>query len=401
MTTQEKKSSTTAGEEQPLPNDRTVVLLKAPTIMNDESVKERLEDFWSATFRRPYHPRLWTSRELDVQEQASRLYDEGKPLWTREMLLDAEKQAASYPLEVIIHGIDGVERTAATRYPGQIKPKKFVVGFHGYRSLIKPYATWAPTFAFETYHFLGYGSCNQDCEKEGSPEFVQRLSNAFRCRTKEFEQSKMYEFLKQFVAETTVLEKVDKMICFGLGDLDMEMDDTPDASEEFFCRLDQHIFARSLVLLIEEKHKRQVRLFAQDPLYLDIDKTVLGENGFEVVGDYGAAGFTLIDDKSIVYSNTPNFPMREILAELPRPVIYIGEPSQKTPEENQYETYETVKAVITSPDGAVYGCDDPMLDPATPRTRMMAKEYTVHEIPRPKWPGLLGGSIRGAIMVRK
>ncbi|KAI1483121.1 hypothetical protein F4774DRAFT_427543 [Daldinia eschscholtzii] len=61
--------------------------------------------------------------------------------------------------------------------------------------------------------------------------------------------------------------------------------------------------------------------FAQDPAYLPRDKAVLAELGITVLEDPWA--FLEVDDTSLVVSVDPNIPVRQIIADIARPVAII------------------------------------------------------------------------------
>ncbi|KAI1866034.1 uncharacterized protein JN550_008012 [Neoarthrinium moseri] len=67
-----------------------------------------------------------------------------------------------------------------------------------------------------------------------------------------------------------------------------------------------------------------VRLLTQDPAYVGETESILHDTGlFEVVGTYGAGGFAELDDESVVFSPFVNAPVRQITADIARPVAVI------------------------------------------------------------------------------
>lgn len=65
----------------------------------------------------------------------------------------------------------------------------------------------------------------------------------------------------------------------------------------------------------------EIKLFAQDPMYTDVDNAVLKENGISVLEDPKA--FLEVDDSSVVLSFSPNIPVRQIIADLARPAVLL------------------------------------------------------------------------------
>jgi hypothetical protein len=64
-----------------------------------------------------------------------------------------------------------------------------------------------------------------------------------------------------------------------------------------------------------------IECFAQDPAYTTLDKRILKEAGFAVVDDPGA--FLEVHERSVVISVNSNIPVRQIVADLPRPSMVI------------------------------------------------------------------------------
>ena len=69
-----------------------------------------------------------------------------------------------------------------------------------------------------------------------------------------------------------------------------------------------------------------VRLIAQDPFYSPQANQILGDAGFEVVGEFGARAFAEVDDNSIVFTAYINAPATQIVADLARPAAIICAP---------------------------------------------------------------------------
>ncbi|GAP83679.1 hypothetical protein SAMD00023353_0500710 [Rosellinia necatrix] len=77
-------------------------------------------------------------------------------------------------------------------------------------------------------------------------------------------------------------------------------------------------------------HRRRVRIpvLAQEPAYTDVCRGVLADFGIDVVGGFGAKGFALVDDASVVLAHHPSFPLREIIADLARPALISMRPHE-------------------------------------------------------------------------
>ncbi|KAI1141730.1 hypothetical protein F5Y05DRAFT_271820 [Hypoxylon sp. FL0543] len=122
----------------------------------------------------------------------------------------------------------------------------------------------------------------------------------------------------------------------------------------------QHLFGLTAANAIRAATGEDVELFAQDPSHSRTTKELLEKAGFSIVGDYGAGGLSKIDDNSLVFACCPAFPIRQLVADLARPAIIIG---------NEYDHRHSGK--LSYPFA---------FDTISPRTVEMFKEYTVHDI---------------------
>lgn len=65
-------------------------------------------------------------------------------------------------------------------------------------------------------------------------------------------------------------------------------------------------------------------LLAQDPDYTEVAEEILTKIGFKIVGHHGAGGFAEIDEESIIISPFAAAPIKQIIADLARPVLIIS-----------------------------------------------------------------------------
>ncbi|KAJ5931863.1 hypothetical protein N7516_006352 [Penicillium verrucosum] len=99
-------------------------------------------------------------------------------------------------------------------------------------------------------------------------------------------------------------------------------------------------------------------LLAQDPDYTEVAETILTKKGFKVVGPHGAGGFAEIEDESIVISPFAAAPVKQIIADLARPVLIIS---------TGFDVFN--------------GNEKPLADAESPRTRQMWLDYDVFSLP--------------------
>ena len=136
-------------------------------------------------------------------------------------------------------------------------------------------------------------------------------------------------------------KRVTKIVCFGLGDLNIKPKDwwrmreeemPPDQRVLESSLIDAPLIHHAMALTIADIVRSSadpgspgVRILSQDPGYVDQTKDLL-ETGIEVVGAGGAGGFAEVDDESVVLSAFPSVPIQQIIADLARPVaiVYAG-----------------------------------------------------------------------------
>ncbi|KAL3474629.1 hypothetical protein BJX99DRAFT_260229 [Aspergillus californicus] len=85
----------------------------------------------------------------------------------------------------------------------------------------------------------------------------------------------------------------------------------------------QNALLVTLKKALQESHlgTDDVPCYAQDPAYSKTDDAVLAKSGVEVVED--PEGFLQIDDNSLVFSCSPNICVKQIVAEIARPLVLI------------------------------------------------------------------------------
>ncbi|KAI1817646.1 hypothetical protein GGS20DRAFT_508461 [Poronia punctata] len=136
--------------------------------------------------------------------------------------------------------------------------------------------------------------------------------------------------LRIFVREHLADRAINKVIGFGLGTVsylpfyhapNTDYPYAETAPEEPHFR--QHVAAMILAEELSAVSNTPVELFLQDPEYKKVDTEVLTNYGFCLVGPAGARGFALIDERSLVLSSCPGFPLRQVLADMPRPAAVV------------------------------------------------------------------------------
>ncbi|KAI1208189.1 uncharacterized protein F4807DRAFT_461915 [Annulohypoxylon truncatum] len=172
--------------------------------------------------------------------------------------------------------------------------------------------------------------------------------------------------LEDKLATFNASKRITKVLCFGLGDITplsrhdarAEFDEEV-ALQDLNASLNQHAVALTIAAAFRAKTPNNMEIFAQDPAYSQASKTLLESLGVRVVGEHGAGGFSKIDQESVVFFCYPAAPVRQIIADLGRPALIIGNGDSLVLNENQSLPFP--------------------FDAESPRTREMWREYTRHE----------------------
>lgn len=130
------------------------------------------------------------------------------------------------------------------------------------------------------------------------------------------------------------MRNITKVICFGLGELARSLPGAktsvePEGNEimpeivEVSPAMIQHAVALTIAEEVRFSTNPGVRLLAQDPDYSDDTEELLQSNGFEIVGHFGGGGFAEVDDESLVFSAWVTAPVKQIIADIARPAVFI------------------------------------------------------------------------------
>ncbi|KAI0536206.1 hypothetical protein GGR58DRAFT_503512 [Xylaria digitata] len=324
-------------------------------------------------------------------QRAADLYESGVKLWRKEDLADIEKQLAqSYTAEKFtVHRIDGSIVHIKNPMFGVQRPIwKPYVKFQEFWRLARS----APDVPPEMYHCTYLVDWKNQTVRnyEGPIENVQSL---FEAGQQQWDASATCETLisqfRKLLGEDGNAKKVTKIVCFGLGDMNfkppdwwrIENDSKPEDEREPETSVVEGAFIHHAIALTMADITRScaqtgdmgVRLLTQDPGYSDETKDMLRKIGFEVVGEHGAGGFAELDDKSTVISAFAAAPVKQIVADLARPVAII--------------CAERTGA------GVFNKLNKPYADPESPRTRQMWKGYESWKFPVPSEGLRLEGSL--------
>lgn len=130
--------------------------------------------------------------------------------------------------------------------------------------------------------------------------------------------------LEETLSKAALPRRIDKIIGFGLGEMSSITGPCglPEEGRGRTCM--QHALVLSLARLLETRTGVKVECLVQDPGYTSRCKEALAAKGIKVAEP--ETGFLLVDDATLVFSVSPNVPVRQIIADLARPAAMIWHP---------------------------------------------------------------------------
>ncbi|KAI1099979.1 hypothetical protein F4804DRAFT_63576 [Jackrogersella minutella] len=196
-------------------------------------------------------------------------------------------------------------------------------------------------------HSFPYYSYFVEWENQTFLDFISseysNLEVQFEKAIRQWIHSQTFHWLKQSLSKWKGPRKIKKLVCFGLGNLAprsrsdcrtlYDPEETLQSQKDY---LTQHAAALTIAEVFRSTTADDVEVFAQDPSYSQTSKAFLEDTGVIVVGEHGAGGFNEIDDDSAVFFRYPTAPVKQIIADIARPAIIIGNADVHILNENQY-----------------------------------------------------------------
>lgn len=146
-----------------------------------------------------------------------------------------------------------------------------------------------------------------------------------------WQNSKTCKQLIALVQDVLGTNTVKKVLCFGLGDFCRTApewlkdkhdfwDENSEVKNVMGCMI-QHSMALTIAQLY--RGNEPLPLLAQDPEYTEVAEDILTKKGVKIVGTHGAGGFAEIDEDSIIISPFAAAPVKQIIADIARPLLII------------------------------------------------------------------------------
>ncbi|KAI0449172.1 hypothetical protein F5B21DRAFT_520590 [Xylaria acuta] len=238
-----------------------------------------------------------------------------KPFYTRELLIEIEAALAGDEEFIELKNADG--KTFRSKNPhrgvgtGDLAPgskqRRNIVAFQDERNLKRLEAQGKADQFFPVY--------NASTLFQGATRTEEETRATLAEVTRAFEASAEATAITDLIRTHLKGRAVNKVIAFGLGRI---ANVRPGPPQTFY----EHAAAKVVWKAVQEVSSApKVAVLVQEPLYTDVCKKVLRESGFEIIEGFGAKGFSLVGDDTVVLGHHPSFPLREIIADLARPAL--------------------------------------------------------------------------------
>lgn len=145
----------------------------------------------------------------------------------------------------------------------------------------------------------------------------------FQTQLQVWKASEPCKRLRSALLSKGCITNIRKVVGFALGSI--ASNDRPDL---FTSPSTASAFQHSLILTLrdalcerEGERREDILCYVQDPMYTDIDKSILESSGIDILDDPEA--FLQVDDAAIVVSCASNVPVKQIVSDLARPAVMI------------------------------------------------------------------------------
>jgi hypothetical protein len=144
-----------------------------------------------------------------------------------------------------------------------------------------------------------------------------KVAEIFQKHFQDWRETEVAKKLVHFLNAHAATRQITKIVGLALGAISYHYDKHPR------CYIQHALLLTLREWLVDRGKTEDAVCYAQDPGYRSVDREVLKEHGIEVIDDPRA--WLEIDDESIVFSVSPNVPVKEIVADIARPAIVIWE----------------------------------------------------------------------------
>ncbi|ODM24318.1 hypothetical protein SI65_01974 [Aspergillus cristatus] len=281
-------------------------------------------------------------------------YEAGIPLFTREVLEDINRQLEEGRNSVTIKDYYGRECNYTLK-----KSKSAAVSI-GYRS-IDALTQLMPSDPGSKHNErpVTIASTSYGTQKHAT---VEQIRTAFEHEQTAWKESKACQNLTEQIKSLTA-DGITKIVGFGLGAVAYQVEDV---GRETRRALAQHAAMLTIAEGLEQKGKHEVKCYSQDPVNEGAGNEFLKTIGITPLDN--PKGFLAVDGEMlVVMSISPNIPVRQVVADISRPVAMLVNTIEEKPKrEWKWMTMEDGHFTCLSPYST---------DPVSSRVLRMAEDY--------------------------
>ncbi|KAM3503696.1 hypothetical protein MY11210_008619 [Beauveria gryllotalpidicola] len=296
----------------------------------------------SCQLEEEYKDEPWMLDEVAAKKELARdyiaAYEAGKLFYARDMVASLDRQIDALKLaendnggNVTLEDVIGREGSWPLAYPFSSdkcsSSKVYSIRWSTHQNMTHMSAKFPKTMLdIETPVSLAYSDPATPC---GWP--LADLEAAFRTHQASWLQSAACQSLTSILTTSAAALRtpIRKIVCFGLGRLD---DWEKTTREELLVSVRRSAFQHAAALTMAAALTttttttmaaagETVRCYAQDPAYAAEEKKLLAALGFTVLED--PKGFLEVDEATLVFSVTPNIPVRQVVADMGWPAAMV------------------------------------------------------------------------------
>lgn len=178
-------------------------------------------------------------------------------------------------------------------------------------------------------HVVPRYTANGECCQWPAKASSEEISKHFWTAAEEWEKNKQSRALRSLLESVTIGHQVTKIIAFACGS--MLCSEVRQNSRSAY----QHALILTLRDIFSKRQdpSTKIECFAQDPCYTEIDRYVLQNAGIEILED--PDGFVEVDDSTVIITFAPNVPVKQIIADLAKPVLIIWDAVDRYEDEEE------------------------------------------------------------------
>ncbi|KAF9895186.1 hypothetical protein FE257_000088 [Aspergillus nanangensis] len=236
-------------------------------------------------------------------------YNMGKALFPRTLLEDLNRQIDQHCDEIQVPDFDDIPRTYSLKVPGWCADfaNTYRINYRSIHDLSTPTPV-CPELVLRNDHCpvsIGYTRTSALTDST-----LDEVHSAFLAKRHLWTTTSTYHDLVHHLSTLPLSTPISKIVCFGLGPMGrLESYHTARAHV-------QHAAVETMAAVLAARGAtagRKIECFAQDPAYDAVDVELLRRIGIVVLDD--PKGFLEVDEETLVFSVSPNVPVKQIVVD--------------------------------------------------------------------------------------